>query len=804
MADASRPDAPAEDLSRVSNLKSAASLIAKVDQIRQARAAQEREWKLNVAFYRGNQWVWFNKFSSRVESLPSTDAGELPRWRVRLTSNQILSGVQAYIAMLTKTKPVITATPDSGSDRDIKAAQMGEQLYEHWWREFGMKAKLQEALLWSALGSAGFWKITWDPHAGKGVTYLLGPDGQPILNPELADIYREQLEAQAGQLGMEPRQLVQMFERTVYMGDIRVDVLGPHQVFVDPTASSFEDADWVVCEHPMSPDEIKSRWGIKVEPDAVPTEFEAGLPSNPAPQVSGKTVKKVYIGYFKPTAYLPKGRYVVWIEGPDKILADTPWQFPSNELPLVEFAGPRVPGSTTNEALVTHARPYQKLLNAILSKIVEHVYLTIRPQLIAPEGSLRQRLTNEPGAVFSYTPIAAASGLLEPKWRDMPAIPAYVFEFLREIQSRLDRLFNLQAITRGDVPPNVEAGVAIDLLQEAAVDAVAPTIQGIEASLARAGDLMVKLAQKFYNEPRLLKVIGPGGVYKVRKFLNADLTGGFSFHAEAGSGLPRTRAGRQARIEWLIGSGIIRPDQAWKWLDVADLKGLGAVFAADEDQAQREHEKLLRGQPLNPLEMQRAVSMLQAGINPDTGQPLQPTDDPMQIIQAASLRPTAGENSMAHLDAHALWMKSVEFEGLPLEVQQAAVMHFQMTQQAVQRPPTPEPQAVRTTVSLKGTLDADTAAKALQHSGVPDASPDELRGPPLETSVYDSMDKPDADEAGNDPLTVAEQVQSMQHAEDKHQAHMAEAAHKVALAATRARQLEQQPKQNSSSPRKAA
>lgn len=792
MADAT--PSSSSDLSRVSDLKDAASLAAKVKQIRQGRSIQEREWKLNVAFYRGNQWVWFNKFSGRVESLPSNDAGELPRWRVRLTSNQVLPGVQAYIAMLTKTKPVISATPDTGSDTDIKAAQVAELLFEHWWRDFDLKAKLQEALLWSVLGSAGYWLITYDPQAGKGVTFLKDPQGKPVLNPELETVFREQLQREAEAMGLPVNTFVQAQEQTVFMGDINVRVLGPHQVFLDPTASSFEDADWAICEFPMSPDEIQGRFGVKLEPDAIPTDFESGLPLNPAvQQTANKTVKKVYIGYFKPTPFLPKGRYVVFTEGPDKILYDGPWQFPFEDLPLVKFSGPRVPGSTTDEALVTHARPYQKLINAILSKVVEHVYLTIRPQMIAPENSLRQRLTNEPGAVFTFSPVATAGGVIEPKWRDMPTIPPYVFSFLEEVQARIDRLFNLQAVTKGDVPPNVEAGVAIDLLQEAAVDQVAPVIQGMENSLAKAGNLMVALAKKFYVEPRLLKVTGPGGAFKVQKFQQADLSGGFSFHAEAGSGLPRTRAGRQARIESLIGMQVIRPDQAWKYLDIADLKGLAAVFASDEEHAQREQEKLLRGIPLNVPSMQQAMMALQQGVNPETGQPLGPGDDPQELLHRASLAPTPFENWQTHLDTHALWMKSVEFEGLPPEVQQDALTHFELTRQMLfSIPALPEPQAVRTNVQLKGTLDPDTAAKVLMHSGVPEANPDELRQPPLDTWVSDALDKPNANASGNDPMTAAQALQGMAQAEDQHQAKMAKAQHDAALAALRVKQAQRQ------------
>jgi len=132
---------PAPDLSRLSTLKTADSLVDKVKHVENSRIKQARDWKLNMAFYRGNQWVWFNRFTGRVQSVPQPDQGDGPRYRVRLTSNQILPGVQGLLAMMTKTKPVISATPDSGAERDIRAAEMAEQLYESWWRDLKLKTK---------------------------------------------------------------------------------------------------------------------------------------------------------------------------------------------------------------------------------------------------------------------------------------------------------------------------------------------------------------------------------------------------------------------------------------------------------------------------------------------------------------------------------------------------------------------------------------------------------------------------------------------------------------------------------------
>jgi hypothetical protein len=477
--------------------------------------------------------------------------------------------------------------------------------------------------------------------------------------------------------------------------------------------------------------------------------------------------------YHRKTASLPHGRYVAWIEGPDKILMDTAWEFPFDELPLVKFPGLERPNSPLDDPIVTDARPIQKELNRTISQIIMHKNLTIKPQMLAQRGSLAQRLTDEPGAVFEW------SGTTAPEWREMPQLPPYVFEHLRDIQNRLDRLFNQAAVQTGTPPPNVEAGVAIDLLQEAAVDQISPVIQRLEESLVRAGHIMASYAAEYYIEPRLLKIIGSGGSVQVKKFKNSDISGGYSFHAESGSGLPRTRAGKQARIEWMMQQQLIDGKQALKMLDVADTKGLVAKLEADEDMALRENDLLMKGQPINPLALQQAMDQVQQLMADPTADPdgdgVPDTPEAKlqyahQALQQAAVQPFSFEDYQVHLDTHATYMKSVEFGKLTPEIQQGFVDHWQATLQTLMNlPHLPDPKAVQTTLQLKGTVGPTAAAEILNRTGVLDVTPEQMAEEPLETWVTNSMDKPDTDSAGNDPIT-----QSLQDADVLHKAQLAQ------------------------------
>lgn len=722
----------------ISQLKSVDDLCAKLEEVRKFRQPLERQWRLNLAFYKGKQYAFYPPNSNRLEYL-ATEEGRKPRHRVRLVSNQIMPGTATLLAQLTKTKPQMFATPGSGSENEVRAAQMAQSLLEHWWIDLNLDEKLDEALLWSIIASAGYWRIRWDDYASKQMRFTIGPDGRPIVDEALKQEFISQLRA----VGMEPQ------EQVVYMGDVAVDVLSPFDVYLDHSAKVIEDCKFVICRHSLDPDEIKTRWGVSVEPDAVPSEPDITLPFGNSQEAVNRTVRNVFVGYFKPTASLPNGRYVVWTEGNDrKILEDTKWNLPINQLPIVKFAGMRVPGSVYDDAVVTHAVPLQKELNRTISQIVEYKNMTINPVMTAPIGSLRTQRTTEPGQVLEYQPISVGGGMAKPEFENLPTLPPYVFEHLRDVQNRLSDVFLSAEVINGKVPPNVEAGVAIDLLQEMATDKLAPIIKLIEGSIAKAGQLMLVLAQKYYVDPRLLKIRGSGGGVQVRKFKQADIAGNISVHAEVGSGLPRTRAGRQARIERFIELGIINPSDAYKYIDLADLRGLQAQMAADESLAYRNIDKLLAGYPINPEAAEQALQAINMGINPMTQEPISDPAEIEVILMNAALTPQPGIDHQAHISITGLFMKGVEFEALSPDVRKAFFTYYDNLQQAVNaNAPTPRPEAPRVNLQIKSTAGPSTQAKILQQAGVP-VTQEDTTEPPLETWVSDSVDKPDTDATG--------------------------------------------------------
>ena len=750
------------------------------------RLEDNSDWAVNKEFYRGNQWVYWSKSGGRVERL-ATDPSEMPRYKVRLTANEVTNGTQQLVAQMTKTRPVIRAVPETSADRDVKAAQFAERLYENWYQEFGLHAKLQSALV-NAQVSQGYWLITWDELAGSSMKVMLNPEtGEEIHDEDFADILREELRTQAEEFGMDPKALLSMFEQTIYMGDINVRVMDGPNVWVDPTVSNFEDARYFIARIPMDVDEIEARYGKRVTPSASSGDGKAPLQMTKQKDERPKNVRDVYCMWHRPSPSLTQGAYVCWIEGPNEILASSEWQEPFSKLNLIKFPGIERPGSVYDDPRMTMARPVQEELNNKVSKAAMHINLTLKPQMIAPVGSLRQRLTDEPGAVFEYAPIQG----MAPEWRPIPSIPSHIFTYIESLQARLGRIFNQMPTERSALPARTDSGQLVELVQEAVADQIAPEIIRMELALAQAGAIMTAYAQEFYSETRSLKIAGPGGSVKSEKFRNIDLSGGFSFHPEAGSGLPRTRAGRVQQLREMVEMGAASIQDIVPYLPIAGLKTVESRLQADEDFAYRKITKLLKGEPLNVPALMQAVQVVETtGMNPQTGEMFQTPEEAIAFVEQAALTPLPFENLQATAVVLGNHMKSTEFEKYPPEVQARFLQHFEMIRGSLaENAVAGEP--VKTTLSLKGTVGPTVAGEILRRNGIQSANPETMAEPPLETSVYDSVDKVDADGAGNDPMSDIESQMALRQSEEVHQLRVAKASHELAQAEAEADRSEE-------------
>jgi hypothetical protein len=195
----------------------------------------------------------------------------------------------------------------------------------------------------------------------------------------------------------------------------------------------------------------------------------------------------------------------------------------------------------------------------------------------------------------------------------------------------------------------------------------------------------------------------------------------------------------------------LSPTKAYKYLDMADFKNLQMQFEADEEQALREHDKLIDGVAVNMNAANKAASdimmaMQNPQVDPETGQVSSLSPELLKESIEAGLKPLPFENSPVHIETHSMFMKSAEFDTLPMSVQARFYRHFELTQEKIKLENVPSSDAPKVTMQLRGAVGPTTGSKILNQAGVQNVTPQELLEPALDTVVIDNKDKPNAPE----------------------------------------------------------
>ena len=561
-------------------------------QAKGARSAYVGDWRLNTAYYAGNQWCYFG--AGRLHKLFGSNGREL------VTDNRILPVVTHRVARKVKSKPAFAVTPVSADDSDIEATRIGTRVLDADWAALDLQQKLFAAVLWADVACDGFWKIFWDGTQGPKEDFLFGPDGQPLYNPEDNTPLRA-----AEQHLVSPEVLELTQARTVAPGDVAVEVISPLELFPDPLATGMEDLEWMIEEKIRSKEYVRQRYPT----DAANQEFmptaDADVPEGLLESGLG-TMKsgysdyqgvRVYEYWCRPNSTHPNGKRAVWAN--DTLLVE---ETPVDPMPYVRFPSTQVPGRFWSQAITTHLRGPQEQLNKIRTQILENAKRLGNPSLLESRQA-NIEYHGVPGEKIKYDAVMADS---KPEFLVPPSIPPYVENEVERIETSINEISGIHEVTKATVPTGVTAASAINLLQEQDDTRIGPEIQAMERALAIAGTKILTLRARFNTDERTIKIAGEDGDWDIFAFKGAMLGADPQVEVQAGSSMPHSKAAQQAAMTEILGlifqyqypvdERALR--QYLKNYEAGGLETLFSGISEDEQQVNREHRRLMSGQPL--------------------------------------------------------------------------------------------------------------------------------------------------------------------------------------------------------------
>ncbi len=489
-------------------------------------------------------------------------------WMPSPTASEIYPIVSALVGWMTDQRVKFQAVPSADPHSQYanfqqKLAQDLETVLDSLWVNHDFEAEVEKVLFDAFIYGTGFFKCVYDPGADGGA-------GNALMR--------------------------------------RCD---PFSLFIDPSATSLLDANYIIEARELSITEFERRFPDRG--DVIEADMGAGfsLPHRENSESGGKppmanlaahsggsgTVPPIYgkpgqnsrvsdSAYYDGSitvfeAWIKENTLYTPAEGDEeeepfnvsewRVIITTGSHVLVNERaidmwehgnhPYVRYVNHEL-GDMWGIALVDHLADPQMAINRLLAALQQHAELVSNPIFLedSRSGIPRTKIVNRPGQRITK---GAGS---EAGWLVPPQMPSDVQELVQFYINEMERISGLSGVVRGFSPTGRNSQGVIDSVAESAFVRIRLALRNLERSLSKAGSLLANLVVENYSLPRVMSIVGPDGersmlALRARHFFVPNDEGAdpmrFSLFVRAGSAMPISRAARIAEAETLFAMGAL-------------------------------------------------------------------------------------------------------------------------------------------------------------------------------------------------------------------------------------------------------
>jgi len=472
----------------------------------------------------------------------------------RIAINIAFATLNVIFPSISVNYPKITVSARSPEDAD--GAVVAEHVLNYFWRIHNFRDPFRRSTKdfltfghgWLKVGYKfveGQRELTDDEAADEFMRSRSEVDLYAQVNPELAPSLPSDDELLAN---------VVSSVTTVVEDRPFVERISPFDMFVDPEATSMEDAKWVAqrvirpLEEVQSDKRFKQSVRSKVQADA--TILHDTLTSRQRKQF-GTDADRVTLWEF----YDLQARTIcIFSESSEGYLVDPqklPYAFdspfvmirnydvpdefyPIGDLEMLE--GPQLELDKTRSQMMNHRRKYSRKW-------------LFRESAFSEAG--RQALMDD------------RDGIMVPVEEDVPlsdtivplpitSMSAELYGYSQTIEQDIDTISGINEYARGAAPEIRRTATEAALIQDAANARAADKLAVVEVAIAEVARRVLQVLQQFMTEEQVVRVAGPSGQQLWFTFGYEDISGEYDFEVEAGSTQPNNEAFRQQQAMSLM------------------------------------------------------------------------------------------------------------------------------------------------------------------------------------------------------------------------------------------------------------
>jgi len=361
---------------------------------------------------------------------------------------------------------------------------------------------------------------------------------------------------------------------------IRAIPVSPFNLFVDPLATSVEDAEYIIYASYKNVNTLRRLFPSKADRlsggNVNYTELvsENGRDTNVDNQV---LVLEAYSRDHetmvdddvqgKKQKY-PNGRVTVVCPDLGVVLSDKPNPYKDGEFPFVVGKDYDIPGKFWGEGEVAQLMSPQKYMNELNNAMIDSAKTTANAPWIIDKnaGIPKGGITSRHGLVIRKNPGTEVR-------REQPqGMPAYVQNTVDSLKSDIEQISGIFDSLKGNSATGVYTAQGILALQEAGQARIRLKVKLMEDTLGKLATMWFSRMNQFWKEDRWVRMVRMDGSYDFRKMQAEAFNHEYDINILAGSTMPVNRGAmldlmiRLAQTQMSDGQAIVDREAVAQYL----------------------------------------------------------------------------------------------------------------------------------------------------------------------------------------------------------------------------------------------
>jgi hypothetical protein len=542
----------------------------------------------NLAAYRGVQMAAQDIRTREV----LTRSNVQPTKNPTPINNVLFDVIEQHVSRVTKFRPNIATVPANNEHRDKMVSKIVDDIIHAIWYREDIDEISQNMTRTARIMAESYLMITFDKDKGKE-----HPSSKKVGLDADGNRKRVPLTDESGKTinSIDGKPL--FIDKPVRIGDICYDVILPWDIFLQ-RQSKYKDVEWAFYRKVRDVEDIRADYPDKanqIKSNKQGTYFDIDLLTE---RHIGNQVEEMHL-WHRSTTNLHGGRHIVFTR--DCVLVNEDNPYDHKDLPWIRRIDVPSPGKLNGSSTTEVVRPLQNLMNNLIGMIIRNQSLMAHPKWMVPRGSVKFESLGNDATVVSY------QGPVKPELTKASPTPAEVFNFTEYIEQKIGQLGGVHAVSRGDPPPGIKAGVALQFLDEQENERANTSISQHNQMLRQIALMTASVAGQYFDDSdeRLKDLLGPQKAANIDFFKAADLSTIFDIRMETSSALPRQKAARLQSVLDLREAfpGRVTEDQALNMLEFGTPDKFFDIATKALQVAEGENEAILQEKKTEPPEI---------------------------------------------------------------------------------------------------------------------------------------------------------------------------------------------------------